>query len=55
MATRAVRSYRRRDGERAEASTMDVRDTERIETMIVGDGQAGLAAGYHLARRDRRS
>lgn len=25
--------------------------TERIHTVIVGGGQAGLAAGYHLARR----
>jgi len=28
--------------------------TERLETVIVGGGQAGLAVGYHLARRDRR-
>ncbi|HSK16899.1 MAG TPA: NAD(P)-binding domain-containing protein [Gaiellaceae bacterium] len=27
--------------------------TERIETVIVGGGQAGLAAGYHLAKRGR--
>ena len=26
-------------------------DVERIETVIVGGGQAGLATGYHLARR----
>jgi putative flavoprotein involved in K+ transport len=26
---------------------------ERTETVIVGGGQAGLAVGYHLARRDR--
>ena len=26
---------------------------ERVETVIVGGGQAGLAAGYHLARRAR--
>jgi putative flavoprotein involved in K+ transport len=26
---------------------------EQIETVIVGGGQAGLALGYHLARRDR--
>jgi putative flavoprotein involved in K+ transport len=25
--------------------------TERIETLIIGGGQAGLAAGYHLAKR----
>ena len=28
-------------------------DTERFETVIVGGGQAGLAVGYHLARRGR--
>jgi putative flavoprotein involved in K+ transport len=27
---------------------------ERFETVIVGGGQAGLAVGYHLARRGRR-
>ncbi len=27
---------------------------ERFETVIVGGGQAGLAIGYHLARRGRR-
>ncbi|KPI23315.1 hypothetical protein OV320_0830 [Actinobacteria bacterium OV320] len=27
--------------------------TERIETVIVGGGQAGLATGYHLARQGR--
>jgi putative flavoprotein involved in K+ transport len=26
---------------------------ERVETVIVGGGQAGLAVGYHLARRER--
>jgi len=31
---------------------MDQRtDTERIATVVVGGGQAGLSAGYHLARR----
>ena len=25
--------------------------TEHVDTLIVGGGQAGLAAGYHLARR----
>jgi putative flavoprotein involved in K+ transport len=29
------------------------RDRERFETVIVGGGQAGLATGYHLARRGR--
>ena len=27
-------------------------DTTRIETVIIGAGQAGLAVGYHLRRRD---
>ncbi len=27
------------------------RDPERVETVIVGGGQAGLSVGYHLARR----
>jgi putative flavoprotein involved in K+ transport len=28
-----------------------VSDAERIETVVVGGGQAGLSVGYHLARR----
>lgn len=28
-------------------------DTERVETLVIGGGQAGLAVGYHLARRSR--
>jgi putative flavoprotein involved in K+ transport len=27
--------------------------TERVETLIIGAGQAGLAAGYHLSKRGR--
>jgi putative flavoprotein involved in K+ transport len=27
------------------------RETERVETLIIGGGQAGLATGYHMARR----
>lgn len=27
--------------------------TERLETVVVGGGQAGLAVGYHLKKRDR--
>ena len=27
--------------------------TERIETVIIGAGQTGLALGYHLAKQDR--
>ncbi len=32
---------------------MDRMRTERVETVVVGGGQAGLAVGYHLARRSR--
>ena len=33
-------------------STMEtMRATERIETVVIGGGQAGLAVGYHLKRR----
>jgi putative flavoprotein involved in K+ transport len=30
---------------------MDGRDTHRVDTIVIGAGQAGLSAGYHLARR----
>jgi putative flavoprotein involved in K+ transport len=29
-------------------------DPERVETVVIGAGQAGLATGYHLARRGRQ-
>jgi putative flavoprotein involved in K+ transport len=32
---------------------MAERGPERIETVIIGGGQAGLSVGYHLARRGR--
>jgi putative flavoprotein involved in K+ transport len=32
---------------------MAAQRTERVETVVVGGGQAGLALGYHLARRNR--
>lgn len=28
------------------------RDAERVETIVIGGGQAGLSVGYHLKRRD---
>ena len=33
----------------------DDRDPVRVETVVIGAGQAGLATGYHLARRGRES
>ncbi len=32
---------------------MTAQRTERVETVVVGGGQAGLAVGYHLERRNR--
>jgi putative flavoprotein involved in K+ transport len=32
---------------------MAAQRTERVETIVVGGGQAGLAVGFHLARRNR--
>src|SRR3954471_6430559 len=29
-------------------------EPERVETIIIGGGQAGLSVGYHLTRRGRR-
>ena len=29
---------------------MSTQGTERVDTVIVGGGQAGLATGYHLKR-----
>src|SRR5712691_439288 len=29
----------------------NVRTSERVQTVIIGGGQAGLSVGYHLARR----
>jgi putative flavoprotein involved in K+ transport len=31
----------------------DDRDPVPVETVVIGAGQAGLATGYHLARRGR--
>ena len=31
-----------------------MRDPERVQTIVVGGGQAGLSVGYHLARRGIR-
>jgi putative flavoprotein involved in K+ transport len=27
-------------------------EKEKFDTIVIGGGQAGLAAGYHLARQD---
>ena len=32
---------------------MTAQRTEKVETVVVGGGQAGLAVGYHLGRRNR--
>ena len=32
---------------------MAAQRTERVETVVVGGGQAGLAVGYHLQRANR--
>ena len=34
---------------------MATQSVERFQTVIVGGGQAGLATGYHLAKRARPS
>src|SRR5215207_4619744 len=33
------------------AAASNICNRERVETVVVGGGQAGLAVGYHLARR----
>jgi putative flavoprotein involved in K+ transport len=41
-------------GERNEReASMPGREPERIETVVIGGGQAGLSVGHHLARRGR--
>jgi len=30
---------------------MDAGNTQQIDTIVIGAGQAGLSAGYHLAKR----
>src|SRR5204863_7149704 len=39
--------------ERKEDGMNETNGSERVETVIVGGGQAGLSAGYHLAKRRR--
>jgi putative flavoprotein involved in K+ transport len=34
-----------------EAHMADMKTTERVNTLVIGGGQAGLSVGYHLARR----
>ena len=43
-----VASEHRRGGGTVSAMT---ETTEQVETLIIGAGQAGLAAGYHLSKR----
>ena len=45
----------RRQGSTSQASpaTPRIQRIERTETVVIGGGQAGLATGYHLARRGR--
>jgi len=31
-----------------------VRESEQVQTIVIGGGQAGLSTGYHLARRGLR-
>ena len=33
-------------------SSSSVREPERVQTVVIGGGQAGLSVGYHLARRN---
>jgi putative flavoprotein involved in K+ transport len=44
--------YRRLHPEQEDEMAV-MQDTERVETVIVGGGQAGLAVGYHLTKRGR--
>lgn len=43
-----------REFEAADRVPQSPAGAERVETVIVGGGQAGLSVGYHLARRDRQ-
>ena len=36
------------------STTYESDATERVDTVIIGGGQAGLSVGYHLARRGKR-
>src|SRR3954469_16162263 len=49
-----IRDRRRRSrSDQTSVGRMSMRQPERFETIIIGGGQAGLAMGYHLARRGR--
>jgi putative flavoprotein involved in K+ transport len=52
MRTTSAPSYGAGTASREE-DDMAKQQTERVETVVIGGGQAGLAVGYHLARRDR--
>src|SRR4029453_17603420 len=40
-----------RRGESKETDMADIYTTERVNTVVIGGGQAGLSVGHHLARR----
>jgi putative flavoprotein involved in K+ transport len=52
MSPGTSRAYRRGDIQTQEAA-MDGKGSERFDTVVVGAGQAGLSAGYHLMRASR--
>src|SRR4249920_3781619 len=51
MATGRSGRLRTRHDKRQGSPAMDERRTQQVDTIIIGAGQAGLSAGYHLAKR----
>ena len=51
MGSGSSRAIRRRSDEGGVERVNGINEPERIQTVIVGGGQAGLSVGYHLARR----